>query len=160
MATNRSNDDKVVVEKIVQAIARAHWTFDSFFVLALGEVAPEVSRAEFSVLAALAAEGARRTTDVSYDLALAPSSMTRYCDQLYRLGLITRERESQDRREVRMDLTTKGRKVVEAVTALREKALGGRISELNVTDRRHLLRSLGRVAGDVELFEEKRRKNA
>jgi DNA-binding MarR family transcriptional regulator len=149
VAINRNKEDSAAIDEIVQAIARAHQSTDSIIRDVLGEVAPGVTKVEFTILLSLAADGLQRITDLTFALSMAPSSMTRYCDHLHRLGLITREREFKDRREVRVDLTTEGRQLVETVTARREVELLERLSEVNPALRRQLLRALKSITRDL-----------
>ena len=44
--------------------------------------------------------------------SVSPSTATRMCDRLVRKGLMTRTRDELDRREVKLAITTPGRKVV------------------------------------------------
>lgn len=77
---------------VVDAIVSAHATIESVFFDALQSVLPHVASAEFEVLEVLFTQGVQRASAISEALSLAPSTLTRYCDQLAALGLITRER--------------------------------------------------------------------
>ncbi|HEY6472178.1 MAG TPA: MarR family transcriptional regulator [Acidimicrobiales bacterium] len=131
-------------DDVVDAIVSAHGTIDSIFFDALQSVLPDVASAEFEVMEVLYAQGVQRASAISEALSLAPSTLTRYCDQLAALGLITRERAPQDRRETLIDLTRKGRSAVKAILSAQAQAYSARLGSLKAADRRVLVQALRR----------------
>jgi DNA-binding MarR family transcriptional regulator len=117
-------------EDVVDAIESAHATIESIFFDTLQSVLPHVASAEFEVMEVLFAQGVQRASAISEALSLAPSTLTRYCDQLAALGLITRERAPQDRRETLIDLTRKGRNATKAILSAQTTAYSARLGSI------------------------------
>lgn len=94
----------------------------------LAEHEDEVSIPQYRALVLLASRGPQRPVDLAEALAIDPSTATRLCDRLVRKRLISRRRQATDRREVRLDLTVRGRRLVDSVTSRRrleiERVLG------------------------------------
>jgi DNA-binding MarR family transcriptional regulator len=132
-------------EEVVDAIESAHATIESIFFDTLQSVLPHVAGAEFEVMEVLFAQGVQRASAISEALSLAPSTLTRYCDQLAALGLITRERAPQDRRETLIDLTRKGRNATKAILSAQTTAYSARLGSLKAADRRVLVQALRRL---------------
>jgi DNA-binding MarR family transcriptional regulator len=151
----RDSDDYSEVDEIVESIVVVHHSIVSVAQTSLREVAPNVTYAEFGVLRLLAIEGSRRISDVCYELTMAPSTLTRYCDQLCRAGLMIRTRDARDRREVRIDLTPDGHAMVKSVIKRQHRDLAAYLSSLSVSERaalRQIARKLvppSRAQGDA-----------
>jgi DNA-binding MarR family transcriptional regulator len=144
MAGDATRKPTPSTDDVVEAIVSAHATIAAIFFDALQSALPNVMGAEFEVLEVAFAQGCQRASAISEALALAPSTLTRYCDQLAGLGLITRARAPQDRRETLIELTRKGRHAVKAVLAAQETAYAARLGTLKASDRRALVQALRR----------------
>jgi DNA-binding MarR family transcriptional regulator len=68
------------------------------------------------------------------------------CDRLVRKDLIRRRTERDDRRQLRVALTVKGRSLVDAVTVRRRQEIGRIMSEIPVEQQAVLVQALGRLA--------------
>ncbi len=143
-------------DDVVDAIVSAHATIDSIFFDALHAVLPHVASAEFEVMEVLFAEGVQRASAISEALSLAPSTLTRYCDQLAALGLITRS-APQDRRETLIDLTRKGRNATKAILSAQTTAYSARLGSLKAADRRVLVQALRRLDREPACVRTRRR---
>jgi DNA-binding MarR family transcriptional regulator len=132
------------IDEVVDAIVSAHATIEAIFFDALQTALPDVTSAEFEVMEVLYSQGCQRASAISETLSLAPSTLTRYCDQLSDFGLITRQRAPQDRRETLIDLTRRGRNAVKAILSAQEDAYSARFGSLKAADRRALVLSLRR----------------
>lgn len=112
----------------------------------------EVSLAQYRALVVLASRGPQRPVDLSQALALDPSTVTRLCDRLVAKKLIARRRQEADRREVRLTLTTSGRRLVDDVTARRRQEIERIVAAIEPRSRRALaeaFRSFADAAGEV-----------
>lgn len=112
----------------------------------------EVSLAQYRALVVLASRGPQRPVDLSQALALDPSTVTRLCDRLVAKKLIARRRQEADRREVRLTLTTSGRRLVDDVTARRRQEIERIVAAIEPGSRRALaeaFRSFADAAGEV-----------
>ena len=144
MSADATRKSAPSTDEVVDAIVAAHATIESIFFDALQSVLPHVASAEFEVMEVLFTHGVQRASAISEALSLAPSTLTRYCDQLAALGLITRERAPQDRRETLIDLTRKGRNAVKTILSAQAGAFSARLGSLKAADRRVLVQALRR----------------
>lgn len=140
MARHQISDEDTDLDELVQSIEGIHRCIVSVALAPLRDVSPQVGYGEFGVLRLLAIEGSRRISDISSELSVAPSTLTRYCDQLCRLGLMIRTREARDRREVRVDLTSQGHALVKFVVKRQHRDLAEFLSSLSASERAGLLR--------------------
>ena len=106
-----------------------------------------VSTSQLQALLVLQQRGPMKLTSLADELGAIPSSATRLCDRLVAADLITRETGSADRREVFLQLTTSGRRVVRQVRDLRREGLREAIEACTPRERRELLNGL-RALGD------------
>lgn len=77
----------------------------------------ELTSATYNILKVLrsAGGGGRSCGDISEQLIAQVPDMTRLLDRLERLGYVSRERSSLDRRMVKVSITDKGREVLESL---------------------------------------------
>lgn len=71
-----------------------------------------------------------------------PSSATRTCDVLVRLGLLERREDPADRRRTTLTVSGQGEKLVEALRDHRRRAIGAILAELPAGDREILLQAM------------------
>ena len=74
----------------------------------------ELSHAQVRALFQLAKDDETTAGCLAKNAELSPASMTAMLDQLEEWGLVTRRRSAEDRRQVLVSLTDKGREKVEA----------------------------------------------
>ena len=118
----------------------------------LAEHEDEVSISQYRALVLLASRGPQRPVDLAEALAIDPSTATRLCDRLVRKRLITRRRQGADRREVRLDLTARGRQLVDRVTTRRRLEIEGVLEKIPVGERNalaHAFALFARHAGEI-----------
>lgn len=70
---------------------------------------------EWRVLAALAAQGGQRLSDLAALTSIDLSTLSRLVGRMVRAGLLSRERTGGDRRELAVTLTDKGERVTGAI---------------------------------------------
>jgi DNA-binding MarR family transcriptional regulator len=83
----------------------------------------EVSLPQYRALVVLGSRGPQRPVDLAEALGIDPSSATRLCDRLVRKRLISRRRQAADRRQVSLELTQRGRDLLEQVAAARHREI-------------------------------------
>jgi len=127
-------------DEVLHAVEATHRAMSAMARAVLHAEAPAVSIREFAVLRALDVDGLRRVSDLGEVLAMAPSSLTRYCDHLARLGLICRRRETRDRREIGVGLTAAGRQMVHRVVTEQHRSLTARLEGLSERERHEFVR--------------------
>ena len=82
----------------------------------------DLSLGQFDILATLRRnqpKGGLTPTQLLESVMLSSGGMTARLDQLMKAGLIARSGDASDRRKVVVDLTAKGRKLIDAATATR-----------------------------------------
>ena len=96
------------------------------------EAAPvEVTVVQHRVLVLLAAEGPQAIGTLAQQLGVNPSNATRVCDRLQRLGLVRRTRPPHDGRAVHVTITPAGRRLVDAVSQHRRRAVAAVLEQLS-----------------------------
>jgi DNA-binding MarR family transcriptional regulator len=76
------------------------------------------------------------------ELAVVPSSASRLCDRLEAMGLLRREADPRDRREVQLRMTASGVRLLDELSQRRRRALEAILARMPDAARRELLRSL------------------
>ncbi len=112
----------------------------------------DVTLPQYRALVVLAQHGPRRPVDLAVALAVTPSTATRMCDRLVARGLAVRERVAEDRREVQVLLSDRGRDLVDEVTRRRRTELAGLLGALSAAQRSlvvQALRTFAAAAGEV-----------
>jgi DNA-binding MarR family transcriptional regulator len=79
-----------------------------------------LSIAMWRVLAALSTNGEQRQIDLSEMTSIDASTLSRLVARLMRIGMVTRSRSSTSSREVVVQLTTRGRTLVERLIPIAE----------------------------------------
>jgi DNA-binding MarR family transcriptional regulator len=74
------------------------------------------------------------TGELAEELEVNSSSASRLCDRLQRLGLVSRERSTSDRRSVSVRLTDAGHELLETVTSHRRREIQTALSKMPRTD--------------------------
>jgi DNA-binding MarR family transcriptional regulator len=97
--------------------------------LLLGRIGGELSRTEACVLHTLN-DGPRRITELAELERLAQPTMTQLVQRLEEEGLLTRQRQPDDRRVVLVDLTEAGIAALKEFRAHASTALGGYMAEM------------------------------
>jgi DNA-binding MarR family transcriptional regulator len=116
--------------ELVEALLAASRAMVAMAARSLSEAGPDVTLPQFRALVVLATRGPQRVVDIATELGVNPSTGTRMCGRLVGKGLIVRQRDDADRRQVQVSLTAAGRGVVEAVTEQRRRQLQRVVDEL------------------------------
>jgi DNA-binding MarR family transcriptional regulator len=90
-----------------------------------------VGFAHYRLLSALRRDGALTASGLALASDLAPATVTEMLDALVTAGLVERERDTDDRRVVRVSLTPLGRREYDAKRARFVKAWGRELSDLD-----------------------------
>jgi DNA-binding MarR family transcriptional regulator len=112
----------------------------------------EISLQQYRALVVLASRGPQRPRDLALALGVDPSTATRLCDRLVQKHLISRRRQGQDRREVRLDLTPSGDELIASVTARRRAEIKRIVDAVPPGKRAALVdafAAFGHAAGEV-----------
>ncbi|WP_322963387.1 MarR family winged helix-turn-helix transcriptional regulator [Sphingomonas fuzhouensis] len=91
-----------------------------------------------------------RAADVAEWFDLAPRTVTQAIDTMERDELVARVPDPIDRRAKRLDITDKGRQVIEQTEPLRRELIEGAFSLLTEEDMAHFARILDRLELAIE----------
>lgn len=125
---------------------------------AASSTAGQLHAAQAAILSELAARGPVRVSDLAASLRVRPPSITVTVDRLMRLGLVTRWARSIDQREVRIDITGRGRDVHRKSLVANNTRTVAAVARLSLEDQEALrcaLPVLGAVA--QALWDEQQR---
>src|SRR6266404_9361684 len=96
---------------------------------------------DFAILEALLHKGPLTITEIQAKVLLASGSMTAAVDRVEAMGLVTRKTTPRDRRARLLELTMKGRKLIEPAFAKHERDLEVLLSVLDQEEQRGLYSS-------------------
>lgn len=109
----------------------------------------DLTAPQFYVLATIGYAGGMPFSDIGEKMMVTVSNLTGIVDRLEEKGLVTRVRDSRDRRVVRVMLTDKGGKLYKSTIPLFEKSISEVFSPLGKPQQKELaslLRKLIRVS--------------
>ncbi len=109
----------------------------------------EITDTQFIVLRALR-KGPCNTSFLAHMLGVTLSAVTALINRLHKMGLVNRERQEKDRRQVWISITPKGLRVLNDVEERRNLLLAVYLSHVPEEKRQQLLALLREVS---ELFE-------
>jgi MarR family 2-MHQ and catechol resistance regulon transcriptional repressor len=107
---------------------------------------------DFMVLEALLHKGPLTISEIQAKVLLASGSMTAAVDRLESMGLVVRKKTAKDRRTRVLELTPKGRRLIERAFAQHARHLESAMSVLDDEEKRQLyagLRKLGRFVAST-----------
>ena len=101
---------------------------------------------QFYVLATLGYAGGLPFGEIGEKMMVTVSNLTGIVDRLEEKGLVARERDSDDRRVVRVKLTERGAKLYKSTIPLFEKCISQFFSPLSKTQQKELAALLRKLA--------------
>lgn len=145
MATERLAEELLTLWRILRGLSHP---------VRRAEITPE----QYWLLRLLSREGSLTIGELASKLDITTSSATVACKRLEKAGLLTRERQADDERIVRVALTAQGNARIMAWSARKRQALMQLLSVLNEREQAEFQQMLGRVlaaAGEREYMEER-----
>ncbi len=139
-------------DRVVDAVVGASRALVAIAARSLGAAGEEVTLPQYRALVVLASRGPQRVIDLAAFLSVNASTATRMCDRLARKGLIRRQRPANDRRTVRVSISTAGRELVAAVTQRRREEIQAIVTRMSPDERARLVATLtmfAEAAGEV-----------
>jgi len=131
---------------VVDAVLLASRVLAAVAARSLADVAEEVTLTQYRTLVVLASCGPQSLAGLAQVVGVTPATATRMCDRLVRKSLISRRTEREDRRQLRVVLTAKGRSLVGDVTDRRRKEIARITDEIPAAEQAVLVHALGRLA--------------
>jgi DNA-binding MarR family transcriptional regulator len=133
------------LDPVIDAVLSASRVLVAVAARSLADVAEEVTLTQYRTLVVLASRGPQNLAGLADAVGVTPATATRMCDRLVRKDLVRRRTERDDRRQLRVALTTKGRSLVDAVTERRRREIGRIVREIPVEEQVVLVHALGRL---------------
>ncbi|HEY3953999.1 MAG TPA: MarR family transcriptional regulator [Streptosporangiaceae bacterium] len=116
----------------------------------LKQAGVDIDQAGLAVLYALrVADTDLRLTDLAERLRIDAPAVTRKAQQLQRLALISRARDADDARAARLQLSARGREVVDQFLVARRQWLTQVLAGWSCADRAEFARLLGQFTSDI-----------
>ena len=141
-----STSDTAAVEESLDAITDALLTASRLLVAisarSIALVDDSITIPQFRTLVILSNEGPVNLATLGGLLDVQPSTIGRMVDRLVSAGLIDRRPHPTSRRELVAELTARGRRVVQKVTANRRNELARVVEKMPARERRGLVRAL------------------
>jgi DNA-binding MarR family transcriptional regulator len=139
-------------DSVVDAVLSASRVLVAVAARSLSDVAEEVTLTQYRTLVILASRGPQNLAGLAEAVGVTPATATRMCDRLVRKGLVRRRTERDDRRQLRVALTAKGRSLVDAVTDRRRREIEIIMKDISTEEQVVLVQALARLtaaAGEV-----------
>jgi DNA-binding MarR family transcriptional regulator len=140
------------LDDVTEAVLSASRVLVAVAARSLADVADDVTLPQYRTLVLLCAQGPLGMSELAEHLGCAASTATRLCDRLVARNLATRRHRAANRREVEVEATAAGGRLVAAVTT-RRRAEITRIVEAMPTKHRsamvRALRAFANAAGEV-----------
>ncbi len=138
MNGNRADE----ADALVTALLTASRALVGVSARSLADVEETVTLTQFRALVVLRSRGRTRLGALAERLEVNASSALRLVDRLVAAGMVSREEVENDRRAVDLELTSRGRRLVDAVTARRRAAIAEIVEAIPAGRRRGLVAAL------------------
>lgn len=138
-------------DDVTDAVLSASTALVAVAARSLSAVAEDVTLPQFRALVVLSSRTAPSMSALADALDCSPSTATRLCDRLVRKGLVARNHSESNRREVEVDLTDDGRRLVDQVRKGRRLEIARIVAEVPVAQRQPMvaaLRAFAAAAGE------------
>jgi DNA-binding MarR family transcriptional regulator len=122
----------------LDTLMRAARAFYGIVTASLAQVGDRVTPQQLRALVVVATHVRPNASTISDALDLHPSSATRLCDKLVQAGLLDRTVDPDDRRQVTLQVTPAGSRLLAVVMDHRRKALARMLARLTPGDRANL----------------------
>ncbi|BCK55324.1 MarR family winged helix-turn-helix transcriptional regulator [Nocardia wallacei] len=130
------------VDEITDALLTASRLLMALSARSIAHVDDSITIPQFRTLVLLSTRGPSKIADLAATLNVQPSTATRMVDRLVGAGLIDRKPNPRSRRELIIELSARGRTVVDAVTERRRRELAAVVERMPAADRSGLVRAL------------------
>lgn len=129
-------------ENIVDVVLQASRALVAIAARSLAEVDDDVTLPEYRAVVFLCARGAVTMGDLAGELDCSPSTATRLCDRLVAKDIIQRGVRAENRREVEVAVSRRGRRLVDRVTARRREEIERIVAAISDREQAAVVRAL------------------
>ncbi|MEV6603790.1 MarR family transcriptional regulator [Kutzneria sp. NPDC051319] len=134
------------VDAVTDAVLTASRLLVAVSARSIAAVDEAITLAQFRLLVILNSVGATKHAALAEQLGVNPSTASRMVDRLVAAGMVVRETNPASRREIVIDLTAEGRRVVRQVTARRRKEIARIVARMPESTRVGLVDALSAFA--------------
>ncbi|MCQ4079138.1 MarR family transcriptional regulator [Streptomyces sp. RB6PN25] len=138
---SRANLDGAVAD-VAAAVMAASRLFVAISARALADITPALTVQQLRTLVVLEAQGPIKLAELAAALTVNPSTAMRTVDKLEALGLVDRQVNPGNRREVVLRLTADGRNLVAQVMTRRHQEIATIVARLPADQRTGLVQAL------------------
>ena len=134
---------------LVNVLMEASRTFAAVVAASMTEADETITAPQLRVLVVLEGLGSTNLSDLATELGIDTSTASRACEQLVQAGLLSRNRDRADRRQVVLALSARGKSSVERLLARRRELFTHMAVLLEAGERAQLergLQALGKAA--------------
>ncbi|MER7546830.1 MarR family winged helix-turn-helix transcriptional regulator [Actinomadura sp.] len=135
-------DGDAGVDEVTSAMLTASRLLVAISARSLAEVQDAVTLPQFRLLVVLSSQGPTKLVTLAGLLEVNPSTALRMVDRLTAAGLVRREASPRSGREVLIQVTGAGRRIVDDVTARRRAEIAAVVSRMPAGQRRALVAAL------------------
>ncbi len=147
MHTPRSSlDGQGADDAVIEAVLGASRALVAIAARSLADAGEEVTLTQYRSLVVLASRGPQSLGALAELLGVTPPTVSRMCDRLLRKQLILRTADPNDRRQIRVALSGRGRRLVEAVTRHRRAEIAQLLASMSAAEQASVAASLQRLA--------------
>lgn len=143
--THRAPGRRSEPDRVVDAVLTASRVLVAVSARSLAEV-ETITLTQFRLLVVLDSRRGSNLNRLAETLGVNPSTAVRTVDRLVSAGLVTRRENPSTRREVVLDLTEEGRRVVRSVTSRRRREIARILGRMPEKRREDLLEAFGAFA--------------
>jgi DNA-binding MarR family transcriptional regulator len=139
-------------DPVIDAVLLASRALVAVAARSLADVGEEVTLAQYRTLVVLASQGPQSLAGLADAVGVTPATATRMCDRLVKKKLVVRKTELEDRRQVRVAMTVRGRKLVRSVSERRRHEIRNILADIPRAEQDSLVLALRRftsAAGEV-----------
>lgn len=130
------------VDAVTEAMLTASRLLVAVSARSVASVDDSITLPQFRLLVVLSSRGSLKLVTLAEHLGVNPSTATRAVDRLIATGMVTRTTNPESRREIVIDLTPAGRRMVSKVTKRRRAEIARIVSRMPVSRRRGLVKAL------------------
>ncbi|NMN99061.1 MarR family winged helix-turn-helix transcriptional regulator [Antrihabitans stalactiti] len=142
-----------VTDEEIDAMTRAAGALIGIAAQSVAEVEDQVTLPQLRALVLIESRGTLNLNGLASAMGIHPSNATRACDRLVATGLLIRRESATDRRNLVLELTDRGRDLVDSVIAHRRATVAQVLSHVPERRRRGLASAMAAfAAGAGELF--------
>jgi len=143
-------DDPDDPDDLVTALLTASRVLVGVSARSLADLEDTVTLTQFRTLVVLSAHGPTTLVQLAAWLGVNASTAQRSVDRLVGTALVDRRENPRDRRELVIDLTEPGTRLVAQVTARRREAIGHIVALMPAPKRRHMIEALEAFAAAAD----------